>query len=144
MRLYIKILFAVAAVFASSDTASAATTTKVVQTASVESANEAHTDNNGTRFLRKRAVDNSDDLCTEERGPLTDVLKKATARFSPRQKALKLLKEDADDLVAQGVQLDAIKNIVAKAKKGATKEEMARLDAFAKKFEDEWYRNGKW
>ncbi|KAL4166267.1 hypothetical protein KRP22_013532 [Phytophthora ramorum] len=140
MRVYITLLVAVAALFATSE-AAVDTTTKLTNIATSASIADLQTQSNGQRYLRKRETDETDN---EDRAFDVKKLGSTVKSFftSKDKKLLKLLISGAnvDDLIAKNIQPGAIERVTRQAQLKLSGKDFEKFIALANEYDTIWFR----
>ncbi|KAL4092680.1 hypothetical protein PRIC1_011671 [Phytophthora ramorum] len=140
MRVYITLLVAVAALFATSE-AAVDTTTKLTNIATSASIADLQTQSNGQRYLRKRETDETDN---EDRAFDVKKLGSTVKSFftSKDKKLLKLLKSGMakEDLLTKNVNPEALERAVQTFKTKLKPAEFEKFEAMATEYSHHWYR----
>ncbi|KAL4117366.1 hypothetical protein PRIC2_011357 [Phytophthora ramorum] len=146
MRVYITLLVAVAALFATSE-AAVDTTTKLTNIATSASIADLQTQSNGQRYLRKRETDETDETDNEDRAFDVKKFGSTVKSFftSKDQKLLNLLKSGAsvDDLIAKNIQPGAIERVARQAQLKLSTKDFEKFKALAIEYDDIWLRAQK-
>ncbi|KAL4150871.1 hypothetical protein PRNP1_010267 [Phytophthora ramorum] len=143
MRVYITLLVAVAALFATSE-AAVDTTTKLTNIATSASIADLQTQSNGQRYLRKRETDETDESDNEDRA--FDVKKlgsTAKSFFTSKDKKLLILLKSGmakEDLLTKNVNPEALERAVQTFKTKLKPAEFEKFEAMATEYSHYWYR----